>query len=56
MAISRRAVSVWLIGLTAYITAVLQRTSFGVSGIEAAARYHVSAGVLAGFTVLQLVV
>jgi MFS family permease len=51
----RRAALVWTIALLAYVTAVLQRTSFGVAGIDAAARYHVSAGVLAGFTVLQLI-
>ncbi len=56
MATSRRAHFVWLVGLSAYITAVLQRTSFGVSGIDAASRFEVSAGVLAGFTVLQLLV
>lgn len=52
---SRRAALVWSVALAAYIVAVLQRTSFGVAGIDAAERYHVSAGVLAGFTVLQLV-
>jgi MFS family permease len=52
---TRQATLVWSVALAAYVVAVLHRTSFGVAGLEATARYHVSAGVLAGFTVLQLV-
>jgi MFS family permease len=51
---SRRATLIWAVAVLAYVTAVLHRTSFGVAGIDAASRYHVSSGVLAGFTVLQL--
>ena len=51
---TRRAALIWAVAVLAYVTAVLQRTSFGVAGIDAAARYHVSSGVLAGFAVLQL--
>jgi MFS family permease len=47
---------VWLIGLTAYVVAVLNRTSFGVAGLLAAHRFGASASLLAGFTVLQLLV
>ncbi|WP_433521384.1 MFS transporter [Nocardia pseudovaccinii] len=36
--------------------AVLQRTSFGVSGIQAADRFDVSASVLSGFVVLQVAI
>jgi MFS family permease len=50
----RRATIVWSVAVAAYVVAVLHRTSFGVSGIAAAERFHVSAGVLAGFTTLQL--
>ena len=51
---SGRAWLVWSAGVAAYVVAVLQRTSFGVAGLDAAARFQVSASVLAGFTVLQL--
>lgn len=51
----RRAGVVWGVALVAYVVAVLHRTSFGVAGLDAAHRFGVSAGVLAGFTVLQLV-
>ncbi len=50
-----RAWVIWSVGVLAYVVAVLQRTTFGVSGIQATDRYTVSAGVLASFTVLQLV-
>ncbi|MBI4941600.1 MAG: MFS transporter [Actinobacteria bacterium] len=51
-----RAWSVWALGMAAYVVAVLHRTSFGVAGLDAAQRFEVSASVLAGFTVLQLLV
>ncbi len=47
---------VWGVGVLAYVTAVLHRTSFGVSGLDAAARFNASPGALSGFVVLQLVV
>lgn len=47
---------IWVVGLLAYITAVLHRTSFGVSGLAAAARFEASPATLSGFVVLQLVV
>lgn len=53
---SRRAYLVWSVGLFAYVVAVLQRSSFGVSGLEAADRFDASPTVLAGFLVLQLLV
>ena len=53
---SRRAWSVWALGIAAYVVAVLHRTSFGVAGLDAAQRFEVSASLLAGFTVLQLLV
>ena len=51
-----RACLVWGVGVLAYVTAVLHRTSFGVSGLDAAARFNASPGALSGFVVLQLVV
>ena len=53
---SVRAWVVWLTGLTAYMVAVLHRTSLGVAGLDAAERLHASASVLASFAVLQLLV
>ncbi|MDQ1293117.1 MAG: hypothetical protein QG608_998 [Actinomycetota bacterium] len=47
---------IWSIGLTAYVLAVLHRTSFGVAGLVAIDRYHLSAALLSGFMVLQLIV
>lgn len=51
-----RAWLVWGTGLAAYVVAVLQRTSLGVAGIDAAQRFGASASVLATFAVLQLLV
>lgn len=53
---SWRAYTVWGIGVFAYLVAVLQRTSFGVVGLEAADRFHAGGAALSAFTVLQLVV
>jgi MFS family permease len=47
---------VWATGLLAYIVAVLDRTTLGVSGLEAADRFGASPGVLSTFVVLQIVV
>src|SRR5680860_316827 len=51
-----RAWLVWGVGVTAYLVAVLQRTSLGVAGLDAADRFGASASVLASFAVLQLLV
>jgi sugar phosphate permease len=56
MTSARRAWAVWAIGLAAYVVAVLQRTSLGVAGLDAAERFGASASVLATFAVLQLLV
>lgn len=53
---SQRAYLVWSAGLLAYVVAVLQRSSFGVAGLDAAERFDASPTVLAGFLVLQLLV
>jgi sugar phosphate permease len=47
---------VWSVGLLAYIVAVLDRTTLGVSGLDAAARFQASPGVLSTFVVLQVIV
>ena len=51
-----RAWIVWSVGLLGYIVAVLDRTTLGVSGLEAANRFGASPGVLSSFVVLQVVV
>ncbi|MEU6037175.1 MFS transporter [Actinomadura sp. NPDC047616] len=48
--------TLWAVGVAAYVVAVLHRTSFGVAGLDAVHRFDTSAGMLASFTVLQLVV
>ncbi|MFH5208182.1 MFS transporter [Antrihabitans spumae] len=47
---------VWTTGVVAYVAAVLQRTTFGVSGLDAAERFDVTPTVLSGFVVLQIIV
>jgi len=51
-----RAWLVWGIAVGAYVVAVLQRTSLGVAGLDAAARFEISAGLLGTFAVVQLLV
>ncbi|KAA0093205.1 MFS transporter [Mycolicibacterium sp. P1-18] len=47
---------VWATGLLAYVVAVLDRTTLGVSGLNAAERFDASPSVLSTFVVLQVVV
>lgn len=51
-----RAWTVWSVAVIAYVVAVLQRTSFGVAGLDAVDRFGTTASAVALFTVLQLVV
>jgi MFS family permease len=51
-----RAWAVWAVGLSAYVVAVLHRTSLGVAGLDAQLRFDVGASALASFAVLQLLV
>jgi MFS family permease len=51
-----RAWIVWSVGLLGYVVAVLDRTTLGVSGLQAAHRFGASPGVLSTFVVLQVVV
>jgi sugar phosphate permease len=53
---SRRSWLIWGVAIFAYIVAVLQRSSLGVSGVEAAHRFDVSASLLSSLAVVQLVV
>ena len=47
---------VWATGLLAYIVAVLDRTTLGVSGLQAGDRFSAGPGLLSTFVVLQIVV
>lgn len=53
-----RAWIVWSTGTLAYIVAVLDRTTLGVSGLDAAKRFFSASppGVLSTFVVLQVIV
>lgn len=53
---SRRSWVVFWVGIAAYVVAVLQRTSLGVAGVDAADRFDVSAAALSSLAVVQLVV
>ncbi|XVQ10102.1 MFS transporter [Spirillospora sp. CA-255316] len=52
----RLAWILWGVGVLAYVVAILHRTSFGVAGLDASDRFGASGGMLASFTVLQLLV
>lgn len=52
----RRMWAVWAVGLSAYLVGVMHRTSFGVAGLDAAARFDAGPAALSGFVVLQLLV
>lgn len=51
-----RAAVVWGVALVAYASAVLQRTTMGVAGLEAVDRFQTSASIVSTFVVLQLTV
>ncbi|WP_114853597.1 nitrate/nitrite transporter [Brachybacterium sp. YJGR34] len=51
-----RAYIVWIAAVLAYSVAVLQRTTMGVSGLEATERFGTSATIVSTFVVLQLLV
>ncbi|MGW1199429.1 MFS transporter [Streptomyces sp. NPDC002536] len=52
----RRALAVWGIGVAVYFVAIIFRTSLGVAGIDAAARFHINSSALSTFSILQLLV
>jgi MFS family permease len=53
---SRRAWLVFGVGVFAYMTAVMQRTTLGVAGVDAAERFDSSAALLSTLAVVQLIV
>jgi sugar phosphate permease len=52
----RPALRVYAVALTAYVAAVFHRSSLGVTGVDAADRFHINASALATFSVAQLAV
>jgi MFS family permease len=56
MDVRRNPWLVWSVGVFAYLVAVLQRSSFGVAGLDATERFHATPAVLSTFVVLQLLV
>ncbi|MEU1807820.1 MFS transporter [Micromonospora aurantiaca (nom. illeg.)] len=52
----RPAALVYAVAVAAYLTAVFHRSSLGVTGVDAAERFHVNAAALATFSVAQLAV
>ena len=53
-ATSRRAWTVWSLGIVAYVVAVFHRASLGVAGLDAQERFSTTAAVLSLFGVVQL--
>lgn len=53
---SRRSWFIFAIGVSIYIVAIMQRSSFGVVGVAAAERFNAPASILSLFVVLQLLV
>lgn len=55
-AAARGAALVWGVGMLGYILAVMQRTTFGVAGLDAAERFGISPAALSAFVFLQVAV
>jgi MFS family permease len=51
-----RSYLVWAVGILGYALLVMQRTTFGFSGLDAAARFGISPSALSGFVFVQLTV
>jgi MFS family permease len=51
-----RAALVWAAGMLGYVLAVMQRTTFGVAGLDAADRFGISPAQLSAFVFLQVAV
>jgi MFS family permease len=55
-AMPSRALLVWGVGMLGYALAVMQRTTFGVAGLDAAERFGISPAALSAFVFLQVAV
>jgi MFS family permease len=53
---TRKAWLLWTIAIVVYVTAVFHRSSLGVAGLQATARFGVGPAALSTFTVLQVAV
>src|SRR3954447_18601221 len=53
---ARVGVLVWGVGMLGYVFAVMQRTTFGVAGLQAADRFAISPAALSAFVFLQVAV
>jgi MFS family permease len=49
-----RGWAVWTVGVTIYVLTVMQRTTLGVAGLEAAHRFSISPGTLSAFVFIQV--
>ena len=52
----RRGWIVWSVGVLAYVLAVMQRTTFGIAGLDAAERFAITPGALSTFVFVQVAV
>jgi len=52
----RAAWSAWTVGVSVYVLAVVHRTSLGVAGLDASARFGIGASALSTFSILQVLV
>ncbi|WP_106970283.1 MFS transporter [Kitasatospora phosalacinea] len=52
----RAAWFAWAVGVSVYVLAVVHRTSLGVAGLDAAARFGIGASALSTFSILQVLV
>src|SRR5689334_3495531 len=52
----RRGWIVWSVGVLAYVVAVMQRTTFGIAGLDAAERFAITPGALSAFVFVQVAV
>jgi MFS family permease len=48
--------AVWSVGVAAYVITVMQRTTLGAAGLDAAQRFSVSPAILSAFVFLQVAV
>ena len=54
--VTRRGWLIWSVGVLAYVLAVMQRTTFGIAGLDAAARFAITPGALSVFVFVQVAV
>lgn len=53
---TRKGWLIWSVGVLAYVLAVMQRTTFGIASLDAAARFAISPGALSAFVFVQVAV